>query len=352
MHALEIRAAYAAESDLRRTLAFVVLPFVLLVVSGNLLCAAGQARRLEASSSASSDVAKQDSTKHDPMRHDGAESPLVIDGMQVGNVYEFNRSVEVRGEASGVMVVGGDLIVRGRVTGDVATIGGDVYQAEDSFIGGDVIVLGGAYHHGDIAPGRDPKSATVMVAGFEEELREMARTPASLLAPQPTPAYIGARLLSVLFWFVVSLALTAIAPGVIGGACASLQLTPVRVASIGFLALVVVLCGVPLSLRFLPAPLAAIVGTSALLLVAFAYLFGRVALHAVTGRWLQRRLFPSRASSESIALLLGVLFWVFLLSLPYVWTLVVGGLLVVSLGLTLTTRSPTAWKRAPATKNF
>jgi uncharacterized membrane protein len=107
-----------------------------------------------------------------------------------------------------------------------------------------------------------------------------------------------------------------------------------------------IVCGVPLSLSFLPAPLAGFVGILALMLLALAYIFGRVALHAVTGQMLQRRIFPARRPSEATALLLGTAFWVLLLSLPYLWTLVVGGLLVISLGLALTARSPLNWRHA------
>lgn len=320
-----------------RPLLSAVLLLVLLGLSGNLLVALGQAVNNEGAEATLQKAAAEGQ---------GDEtSRVIIEGMHGGNVYEVNRTVEVRGQVHGVMVIGGDCIVYGRVEGDVAAIGGSVFQAEKSFIGGDVIVLGGAYHHGKTAPGRNPASTTVMVAGFEDELRELARSPSSLLAPQLTPTYLGGRLLAVLFWFIVSLSLTAVIPGTVSRAGARLQLTSVRVSLIGFVSLVAILCGIPISLRFLPAPLAAFVGILALLLVMLAYLFGRVVLHAVTGRLLQRLFFPAGRGSESLALLLGVLAWVFLLSLPYVWTLVVGGLLVISLGLGLTARPPVSWRR-------
>ena len=264
---------------------------------------------------------------------------LVIDGVQSGNVYEFDRAVEVRGRTGGVMVVGGDLVVRGRVDGDVATIGGSVYQAIGAHISGDVIVLGGTYHHGETAPDRNPASTTVIVAGFEEELRLLASSPGSLLAPDFTPAYFGGRVLAVLFWFVVSLLLANAMPNHVGRAGARLRLTSLRVALIGFTSLVAIGCGVPLALRFLPAGFAAFVGAVALFTTFAAYLFGRVVLHVLTGQILRRRLFAGRRCSESWTMLLGVAFWVALLSLPYVWMLLLGGLLVVSFGLALTTRA-------------
>ena len=47
----------------------------------------------------------------------------------------------------------------------------------------------------------------------------------------------------------------------------------------------------------------------------------------------------------SVALLLGAGVWAVFLSLPYVWPLLVAGLLVTSLGLALTARYRLGWKR-------
>ena len=82
----------------------------------------------------------------------------------------------------------------------------------------------------------------------------------------------------------------------------------------------------------------------ALLLVIVATLFGRVVIFVATGRWLQRHLLP-QARSESIMLLMGVAFWLALESLPYVWPIVIAGLLVTSLGLALTARYRMGWKK-------
>jgi hypothetical protein len=84
---------------------------------------------------------------------------------------------------------------------------------------------------------------------------------------------------------------------------------------------------------------------TAVLLILVAFLFGRVVIHAATGRWLQRTLLAEGRQSESMALLLGVIFWAGILSLPYLWPLVVAGLMVTSLGLALTARYRIVWKR-------
>ncbi len=274
--------------------------------------------------------------------------PLIVEGDACKDVFGMGQSVVVRGNVKhGVMSFGGDVIVEGQVQGDVAAVGGSVMQRDGSYIGGDVLVIGGTYHHGKNAPGRGQASATIMFAGYEDELRAMARNPAMLLTPRWTLASIGVRVLAVLFWFVISLALTAATPGAISRAATRLRLTSLRVALIGFLSAVVIGFGAPAASLVLPPVVSALVGALALLLLLVAYLFGRVAIHAATGRWLQRVLLAERNRSESVALLLGTVFWVVVLSLPYLWVLGVAGLLVTSLGLALTVRYPLGW-RLPA----
>ncbi|HEX7999202.1 MAG TPA: hypothetical protein VF528_12500 [Pyrinomonadaceae bacterium] len=272
---------------------------------------------------------------------------LVVEGMKNGDVFGLGRSVIVRGQIThGAMSIGGDVIVEGRVEGDVATIGGSVIQREGSYIGGDVIVIGGAYHHGKNAPGRNPASTTVMYAGYEQELRHLARNPATLFAPQWSVYYLGWRVLAVLFWFVMSLIMTAVMPGAVSRAVARLQLTSARVGLIGFLGAVLMTFGVLAVLRFLPTSIGALVGLTALLLMLMATVFGRVVINAATGRWLERKFLPEAKHSETGALFLGTSFWAVVLSLPYIWPMVTCGLLVASLGLALTARYRVGWKRA------
>ena len=275
------------------------------------------------------------------------KAPVVVENVESGDVFGLGRSVIVRGTVRhGAMSFGGDVIVEGRVEGDVAAIGGSVIQREGSYIGGDVIVIGGAYHHGKQAPGRNNASATVMYAGYEQELRSLMRNPASFLAPRWSLAYLGQRVLAVLFWFVISLALTAATPGAVSRAAARLQLTSLRVAAIGLLSSLVLFFGVPACLNLLPTAVGALVGIMAVLLLVIAYLFGRVVIHAATGRWLQRRFFKAEKHSDAVALLLGAAFWAAALSLPFLWPLLVAGLLVTSLGLALTARNRPGWKSA------
>jgi hypothetical protein len=276
-----------------------------------------------------------------------ADSPYVVEGESDTIVYAIGHSLRINGSAkNGAFALGGDVIVQGIVEGDVAAVGGSVIQLKGARIGGDVMVIGGTYRHVDEVALRSPGVQTIMFAGYEQELRNIVRNPKDLLAPNWSARSIGLRILVILFWFIVSLALTAAMPGTISRGIARLQLTSLRVAFIGILGVVAVGPGAILSLRYLPTPISALVGLMALLLLLIAGLFGRVMIYAATGRWLQRHLLKQNKNSEAVALLLGTTVWIMLSSLPYVWPFVVAVVWVLSLGLALTARYRVGWKRS------
>ena len=267
------------------------------------------------------------------------ENVIVVNGTADSTVFGLGNSVRITGTVKqGAMSLGGDVIVEGVVEGDVATIGGSVIQLPGSSIGGDVIVLGGTYRADDITARRNPKSMTIMYAGYQQELRDMMRNPSGLFSPRWTPTYLGTRLLVVLFWFVVALAFTSAMPGTISRGVARLQLTSVRVAAIGLIGVVVLFVSVLVCLWIMPEPVQVLVGLLAMLLWLVASLFGRVILYAATGKWLQRKYVPFGKNSEAVALLLGTSFWVLLTSLPYVWPFMAAFILIISFGLALTAR--------------
>jgi hypothetical protein len=280
--------------------------------------------------------------------HPGDPDARVIDGVQNTTVFGMGHSIRITGRVDGAIAFGGDVIIEGSVNGDVAAIGGSVIQREGSHISGDVIVVGGFYHHGKQEPDRDPKSVTIMYAGYEDQLRHLMREPFSLLQPRMTARFFGLRLLAILFWFVVTLAVTAAMPNTISRAITRLQLANLRVALIGVIGSIVITVGVFLCLWLLPTPVSVPISMLAILLVIVATLFGRVVIFAATGQWLQRRFLPSRSCPESVKLLLGVTFWIVLASLPYVWPIVDTGLVVVGLGLALTARYRLSWKKTEA----
>ena len=277
----------------------------------------------------------------------GDEKEIVISGNHDGIAFGMGSTVRVTGTAKEATSLGGDVIVEGVVEGDVATIGGSVIQKAGARIGGDVIVIGGTYQAEDTPANREPAAMTLMYAGYQQELREMMRNPTGLFSPRMTPTYLGTRLLVVLFWFIVSLAFTAVMPGTISRGVARLQLTSVRVAAIGLIGVVVVFVGVLLCLRVMPEPISVLIGLLALLLWLVAGLFGRVILYAATGRWLQRKYVPIGKNSEAVALLMGTSFWVLLTSLPYVWPFMAAFILIISFGLALTARYRVGWHATP-----
>jgi len=281
------------------------------------------------------------------------EREVVFSGVNDGDVFGMGNTIRITGTVKkGAMAFGGDVVVAGTVEGDVATIGGSVVQLAGAKIGGDVIVIGGTYTHIDGVPQRSSNPTTIMYAGYQQELRNLMRSPTGLLRPSWSPGYLGIRLLAILFWFIVSLALTAAMPRTVSRGAARLQLTSLRVALIGVTGGVVIFGLVMGCLWVLPQTISVLVGAMALILMLVAWLFGRVVLAVATGKWLQRKYIPIARHSESVALLLGTTFWVILTSLPYVWPVVVTMMIVISLGLALTARYRVGWRPPETSPTF
>jgi len=185
-----------------------------------------------------------------------------------------------------------------------------------------------------------------MFGMFEDELREMVKNPSEIFAPTFSLAFLSTRLISVLFWFIVSFGLTTLAPGSISRAIARFQLSTLKIAVIGTAALILMLIGVIASVNALPDYLSVSIGLMAFVLLMLAYVFGRVALQLSVGKFLQRHFQSSGSRSETLAILFGVVFWTLLLSVPYVWTLGVIALFIAGLGLVLTARSTSVWSHS------
>jgi hypothetical protein len=274
-----------------------------------------------------------------------AENTLVIEDPQ-GEVYSFGKNVIVKGNAKGVLVFGGDAVIDGHIDGDVATIGGSIYQKETAFISGDVIIFGGAYHPESKNPLRNAEKETIIFAVFEQELRDLSQNPAQIFSPSLTLGFFAQRVLLLLFWFVISLALTTIAPGAVSRAVVRLQLSTLKVIAFGFAGFIATIIIVLCSLSFLPNNVYAVVVLMAFVLFLLSFVFGRVVLQVSAGKQLQKYLLPDNKHSETVALLLGALIWTFFLSIPYLWTFALIILTAASLGLVLTARSKNDWQKA------
>jgi hypothetical protein len=270
---------------------------------------------------------------------------MIVNDAPEMEVVALGKSVIVKGRAKGILAIGGDVTVEGRVDGDVATIGGSIVQKHDAYIGGDVIAFGGAYRSESQTPLREAGKETVMFGMFEDELRAMAQDPASILTPTFSLAFLAQRLLSVLFWFVVSMGLSTLAPGAVSRAIARFQLSTLKVFVIGTAAFVATLVGVIGSVNVLPDYLSVSLGLMAFALLMLAYVFGRVALQLSAGKFVQKHLFSSSGRSDTVAILLGTIFWTALLSIPYIWTFAVVALFLAGLGLVLTARPQAVWRQ-------
>ena len=82
-----------------------------------------------------------------------------------------------------------------------------------------------------------------------------------------------------------------------------------------------------------------------LFLMIMSFVIGRVAMQVSIGKLIQRSLVSERYQSEAIAILIGVLFWTTLMSLPYVWLIGELALFAVGVGLVTTARSKNTWRR-------
>jgi hypothetical protein len=269
---------------------------------------------------------------------------FIVDDAPDQEVVCYGKTVIVKTRAQGVLAIGGDVIVEGRVTGDVGAIGGSVIQKDGAYIGGDVFIIGGTYKPASASPLRDEGRETVMYAGYEEELRDLSQNPGSIFAPHFSLAFLAQRMLSILFWFVVSLGLATIAPGAVSRAAARFQLSTLKVIALGVGAFLLTTIGVLGSLSVLPNYLSAVFGLMAFVLLMLAYVFGRVALHVSVGKFVQKYLVGDRNHSEALTILIGVVTWTLLLSIPYIWTIALFVLFSTGIGLVLTARSQRKWE--------
>lgn len=273
-----------------------------------------------------------------------SENTIVIEEVKDGEVFAFGKTVIVKKGVKGVLVFGGDLIVEGKIDEDAAVIGGSIIQKNDGFIGGDVIVFGGKYQHDREQPLRNIGKETIMYAGYEEELRNFTQDPTQIFSPQLTWSYFAQRVFSVLFWFLITLLLTTIAPGAISRAVTNFKLSSLKIVGFGLLGFIAITIFVIISFSYLPANFSGIIGILSTLFLLLAYFYGRITLNVWFGKLLQKYLIPEKHNSETLGIFLGTLGWVLILSVPYFGNIAVVLLFAASLGLIFTTRSNNLWK--------
>ena len=259
-------------------------------------------------------------------------------------VYVIGKSVIVNKQAKGVLAVGGDVIIKGRIEGDVATIGGNVIQEKDAYVGGDIIVFGGTYKPESQNPLREPGKETVSFGMFEEELRNFGQNPTQIFSPSFSLSFLAQRLVLALFWFIISVVMTTIAPGAVSRAVARIQLSALKVCGLGAAAFLLISGLIIGGAIVLPNYLSATLGLMGMLMLLLGYVFGRVSLQISVGKLFQKHLLSDNNRSETLAILIGVLTWTLLLSLPYIWLLALFAVFTVGIGLILTGRTASKWQ--------
>lgn len=273
------------------------------------------------------------------------DNTIVIEDAPEMEVLSFGKTVIVKREAKGVFSFGGDVIIEGRVSGDVGTIGGTIIQKEDAFIGGAVMAFGGSYKPESRNPLRNAGAETVMYAGYEEELRSLSQNPSQIFSPEFTWAFVAQRFLLVLFWFVISFALATIAPGAVSRAIARVQISALKISAVGISSFLAILLVAMISLKFLPDYVSAVVSLMLFVVLILSYVFGKTVLQISVGKRLQKHFLPENKQSETVAILIGVVFWTVLLSVPYLWLLALIVLFSAGIGLVLTARSTNVWQK-------
>lgn len=272
------------------------------------------------------------------------QTTVIVNDAPDQEVYVIGKSIIVQKRAKSALAIGGDVTVEGRIEGDVATIGGNVIQKEGSYIGGDVIVFGGAYKPESQKPLREPGKETVTLGVFEEELRNFGQNPSAIFSPSFSLSFLAQRLLLALFWFVITLVITTIAPGAVSRAVARIQLSWLKICALGATVFVFVTSSIIFGAAALPNYLGATLGMMGVLFLVLGYVFGRVSLQVSLGKMFQKHILSENNRSETLATLFGVLFWTLLLSLPYMWLIALFTVFAFGIGLILTARSTAKWQ--------
>lgn len=285
-------------------------------------------------------------TAHPEITTSDDQSTVIVNDAPDQPIISFGKSVVVQKRAKGVLAVGGDITIDGRIEGDVSTIGGNVIQKENAYIGGDVIVVGGSYKPESETPLREPGKQTVILGVFEEELRSFGQDPTAAFSPNFSVAFVAQRLVIALFWFIITLVFTTIAPGAVGRSVARINLSWLKVFGLGSAAFLGVAICIACGTLFLPDYLAATLALMGILIMFLGFVFGRVVLQVSLGKLIQKNFLAGSNQSETLAILIGVLGWTLLLSLPYIWVLAMFAIFAAGVGLVLTGKTPQKWQNS------
>ncbi|MBK6590214.1 MAG: hypothetical protein IPG22_18190 [Acidobacteria bacterium] len=145
-------------------------------------------------------------------------------------------------------------------------------------------------------------------------------------------------------WFVISLVFTTLAPGAVSRAVARVQLSSLKIFAIGAFSFVLIATAVVGGSITLPNYLSATIAFLGAVVVLLGFVFGRVVLQVSAGKLIQKHFLAGNNRSETLALLIGVLAWTLVLSLPYVWLIALFVIFAAGVGLVLTGKTSPKWQ--------
>jgi len=251
-------------------------------------------------------------------------------------VISISNPVIIDGKATqGVFAAGTTLTITGTVTGDVAVIGGNLILKENGLINGNVILVGSAQ---DISPSARIEGKLFTTPFMEKEIRKIFNDPASFLFSYEYDfMFIAKRIFSSLLLFILSIIILKLFPAHVSFASSRLKrdlgytlsmgivgITGILVLLLISLALCMFLIGIPIFLLLL-------------LFLLSAWLFGIAVIFLLVGESILRW---TRVKNKStiLALMAAIVIWTGIKFLPGISLLVHILTVILSVGITLTTR--------------
>lgn len=227
--------------------------------------------------------------------------PLTLDGARLHPLVSFGRTVNLdAGARSMVVVIGGDIRLRGRATDDLVAIAGHVYLTGTSRVDGDVLsVLGGIY--------RQPGARTLGRIGGAVYRWNGAAHPSHRHLPGLVASSLRLGLAAGLALLLAGTCLTIVFPWQVVLIAATLRDSPLRsVGAALMIVLTFLFLVVPLGLSLAGLPFALLLSAAA----ALAWLFGLTASAVVVGRLLASRpaslLWTAAAGLVALALAMAI----------------------------------------------
>jgi len=248
----------------------------------------------------------------------------------------ISEPVQIDGRAEkGVFTAGATLTISGQVEGDVAVVGGKLVLVDGGRIRGNVLLLGSDQQ---LSPDSKIQGRLFSYSFLGQDIRQIFTNPARFLFSYDYDlGFIASRFFVSLFWFLLALVVVKLFPAHINYACHRLRKDPGYTAGVGLVGLtgliLLLLLSLALSLILIGIPLVLMLLVFSMLLWAF----GMVVLFCAAGEWLLR-LFRVRAPAPLVALVAAILVWTLVKFLPGLSLLVHLATLVLSLGISLTTR--------------